>query len=137
MRLKSSLMLDVNDIIDDTDEQKNVKFADDYNSNLVEIRKFVPSSEKMDLWTTCDYFNGGSGEKNLQKPKTSFSLKDVTKNPELAICFKDPYLQPNFRERFSASNVILDRCGARDRIITGVVLVRNLALYKHVFGRYT
>ena len=158
MDLKSILIDDNNnnenniDCTDDSDTTKNVKFADD--SNLVEIRKFVPSSENMDLWTSSNYFmnnnnNNNSNNNNYinnnintqtrrsSSPKTSFSLQTFERPPELAICFKDPYLQPNFTEMLRSQNVALDRCGVRERLVTGVVVVCNIEYQKHVFVRYT
>ena len=122
--------IDVEDI-DDVDIAKTVKFADD--SQLVEIRKFVPSTENMDLWASCDYYK----KTRPSTPKTSFSLHTFKKPPELAICFKDPYLEPDFLEKFASRNVALDRCGARERVVTGVVLVKNIEYHKEVFIRYT
>jgi len=133
LRLKSELAVEIN-IDNDEDEDeicnaKNVVFADD--QNLVEIRKFVPSNDNMDLWATCDYY------KEIRKPKTSFSLKNTARPPELAICFKDPYLETDYMEKFRTRNVALDRCGARERVITGVVMVRNIEYHKTVFVRFT
>ena len=136
LKLKSSLIEDIDECKyndGEGDVGKNVKFADD--SQLVEVRKFVPSNEKLDLWASTDYFKAQSV--NVDHPRTSFSLQTFQKPPELAICFKDPYLQPNFMERVRSQNVALDRCGVRERTVTGVVIVCNIEYHKAVFVRYT
>lgn len=107
---------------------KNVTFADE--SHLVEVRNFVSSSESL---ASCNFFK----ETRSCMPKSSFSLQNFKKPPELVICFKDPYLEPDFMEKFATRNVALDRCGARERMVTGVVLVRNIEYQKEVFVRYT
>ena len=90
----------------------------------------------MDLWASSDYFKE-INPTHQNKPKTSFSLRTFQRPPELAICFKDPYLEPDFTEKFRSRNVALDRCGARERVVTGVVIVRNIEYHKEVFVRYT
>jgi len=134
LRLKSTLTNDNSDDDDFINETaKNVKFADD--SQLVQIRKYVPSAENMDLWASSNYFKDNTF--NTGRPKTSFSLQTIQKPPELAICFKDPYLQPDFKEKVRSQKVALDRCGARERTVTGVVIVCNIEYHKEVFVRYT
>ena len=110
---------------------KNVTFADDCNCDLVEIRQFVPSSENIHLWSNRGYFQDKKINANC------CSSESETRHPELAICFKDPCLDEDFLKRFQERHVALEKCGARIRTITGIILVRNVEYNKSVFVRCT
>lgn len=115
---------------DSSNSEKKIKFADDYDCNLVEIRRYIPSADQLDLLANCDFFQKCN--------RKSFMLKqEAPRNPELAICFKDPYLDLKFMDRLQSQCAVLERCGVRDRLITGIILVRNLEANKIVFARYT
>jgi len=126
------------DDVDNTDDgnSKNVTFADDCDCDLVEIRKFVPSSEDMDLWSSCEYFQRTTIDIRTSRFR-DFNSSSLPGTPQLALCFRDPFLDPEFDEKFKKRSVALERCGAKDRVISGIILVRNIEYKKHVFVRST
>jgi len=115
---------------------KNVTFADDRNCDLVEVRKFVPSSENLDLWSNCEYFQEKRTETKNYKERV-ITLNDLVVTPELALCFTDPYMESRFAENLYNQYVALERCGVRDRTITCIIVVRNIEYKKRVFVRFT
>lgn len=118
---------------------KNVTFADDNNLSLVEIRNFIPSSDNINEWQSFR----GKYKVNLCETEESNMLayqnkKNNRKKPnELTLCFKEPSECADFLERFKHRCVALEKCGTRDRVVTGVIMVKNMEYHKSVFVRYT
>ena len=121
---------------------KRVAFADTLQRSLVEIRNFTPSTENLNLWAENDYFQNHF---KLSRSNSEELEKDLIKNvnsalerpASIALCFKDPSSHPAFTEVFERQNVVLEKCGTRDRTITGIILVKNIDFKKYVFVRHT
>jgi len=124
---------------------KVVSFADDNNLKLVEVKNFVPSSERINLWSSSESFpsatqtfqtskaerEDGYYDHSIQKPS-----KKLDKT-ELKLCFVEPYIDHGFLQRFKHRCVSLEKCGIRGRSIIGVVVVKNIEYSKQVSIRYT
>lgn len=118
--------------------QKNVTFADDNNLSLVEVRNFIPSNDRLDVWAHSPIFCNSSIHCIGRGGKDVANGAKIFKKPvELLICFKEPCNAADFHERFNHQCVALERCGTRDRAVTGIILVKNIEFEKHVFVRYT
>lgn len=130
--LSISTMSDDEEAKQSATSSKRVSFADAFAMSLCDIRNFTPSDDKMDLWSDCDYF------RNHFLIKRVSSDNVVNEQPaNIALCFKDPSSHPAFQEVFDRQNVILERCGTRERTITGIIQVKNIDYNKHVFIRST
>lgn len=150
---ESCLSINIPLLIESTDsqcspksQQKNVTFADDNNLSLVEIRNFIPSNDSLNTWTHSMLCRrsmlhcGGSiiNEMASSSTPTNEGNAKVIKRPvELLICFKEPCSASDFHEQFERQCVALERCGTRDRTVTGIILVKNIEFQKQVTVRYT
>lgn len=127
--------LELDDCNDETHLTKTVSFADDKNKKLVEIRMFATQSF---LISQSPDFKGKRFYSMQQESNRNISnMVSKAWKPDLSLCFTEPSLLPGFEERLSGRIVCLEKCGTRNRLITGIVLVRNIEFEKSVFIRYS
>lgn len=113
---------------------KSVSFADDNDQSLVEIRTFA-TTPIMDLLSP-DFNSFLSIRKDTPKRSLSVGMKPHWK-PDISLQFKEPCTEMDFHEKLSNRLVSLEKCGTRNRLITGLVLVKNIEYKKSVLIRYT
>ena len=119
---------------------KYVTFADDNNLSLVEIRKFIPSNDNLNLWAESSYFQQQYKLSMFEREESEVigsQKRTFKKRVELALCFNEPCQSADFLERYKHRCVALEKCETRDRTIIGMVLVKNIDFHKNVFVRYT
>jgi protein phosphatase 1 regulatory subunit 3A/B/C/D/E len=121
---------------------KKVSFADvSPERRLVEVRKFTPSDDDLNTWSASDFFKYHYRSKShcdLFRALQADSKAVATNQPiNILLCFPDPSTQPHFKDTFERQNVALEKCGARERSITGLIILKNLDFKKRVFIRYT
>ena len=115
---------------------RTVSFADDNNLSLVEIKNFVPSSERIDLWSEADEVFQRKYQVAIAEETEFEKSKDFSES-EIKLCFTEPCASKGFLERFKHRCVSLEKCDIRGRTLSGIVLVKNIEYSKHVFIRYT
>lgn len=116
---------------------RTVSFADDNNLSLVEIKNFVPSSERIDLWSEADEVFQRKYQVAIAEETEFEKSKDFFSESEIKLCFTEPCASKGFLERFKHRCVSLEKCDIRGRTLSGIVLVKNIEYSKHVFIRYT
>ena len=115
---------------------KRVSFADvSPEGSLVETFNFSPNDEDAKFLSSADYYQ--YRHRSSKPLKHTIEASKKKEAPNVALCFPDPTTRLNFRKSFERQNVALEKCGARDRTVTGIILINNIDFRKRVFIRYT
>ena len=121
----------------DTKCNKNVRFADDSDRSLVEIRTYLPTPPYSLLFSPEFFLHNFLRFRSTTDIQTSGQKKheDHIKQPtDLKLCF--PQQDCNSHE-VEERCVLLHKCSTRQRMISGIILVKNISYEKRVFVRYT